>query len=42
MTSEALNTRDELVAAVRHLRASTPIQKIAVWFRHSLSEAQVV
>ena len=37
----ALNAQDELLRAVRHLRASTPITKIAAWFRHSLSEARI-
>jgi transposase len=37
----ALNAQGELLRAVRRLRASTPIVKIAAWFRHSLSEAQI-
>ena len=36
----AINTGDELLLAVRRPRASTPIAKIAAWFRHSLPEAQ--
>lgn len=37
----ALNAQDDLLAAVRRLRASTPVSKIAGWFRHSLSEARL-
>jgi transposase len=37
----AINAQDELLRAVRRLRASTPISKIAGWFRHSLSEARI-
>lgn len=37
----ALNAQDELLRAVRRLRASTPIAKIAAWFRHSLSQARI-
>jgi transposase len=37
----ALNAQDELLRAVRRLRASTPIAKIAAWFRHSLREARI-
>jgi transposase len=37
----ALNAQDELLRAVRRLRASTPITKIASWFRHSLAEARI-
>ncbi|WXB18338.1 IS630 family transposase [Pendulispora albinea] len=36
----ALDAQDELLRTVRRLRASTPITKIAAWFRHSLSEAR--
>lgn len=37
----ALNAQHDLLRAVRRLRASTPVAKIAAWFRHSLSEAQI-
>ncbi len=37
----AINAQDELLQAVRALRCSTPITKIAGWFRHSLSEAHI-
>ena len=37
----AINVEPELLKAVRRLRASTPIDKIAGWFRHSLAEAQI-
>ncbi|WP_394840412.1 transposase [Pendulispora rubella] len=36
----ALNIDSELLHAIRRLRASTPIAKIAGWFRHSIAEAQ--
>jgi transposase len=37
----ALNAHGELLNAVRRLRASTPVRKIAAWFRHSLAEARI-
>lgn len=37
----AINVESELLGAVRRLRASTPVDKIAGWFRHSLNEAQL-
>jgi transposase len=37
----ALNAQDDLLRAVRRLRASTPVTKIAGWFRHSLAETRV-
>jgi len=37
----AINLEGELLRAVRRLRASTPIDKIAAWFRHSLAEGQI-
>ena len=41
LRSLALNAQDDLLRAVRRLRASTPIEKIAAWFRHSLAEARL-
>lgn len=41
LRSLAVSAHDELLRAVRRLRASTPIEKIAAWFRHSHAEAQV-
>lgn len=40
LRSLAINAQDELLRAVRRLRASTPITKIAGWIRHSLAEAR--
>lgn len=37
----ACNAEPELLRAVRRLRASTPVAKIAGWFRHSLAETRV-
>lgn len=37
----ALNAQGELLRAVRRLRASTPIAKIAAWFRHSVAETRL-
>jgi transposase len=36
----ALNVDHELARAVRRLRASLPVSKIAAWFRHSRRQAQ--
>ena len=41
LRSLAISAHADLLRAVRRLRASTPIAKIAAWFRHSLAEAQV-
>ena len=41
LRSLAISAHDELLRAVRRLRASTPIEKIAGWFRHSHAEAQL-
>jgi transposase len=41
LRSLAINVEAELLKAVRRLRASTPVDKIAAWFRHSLAEAQI-
>src|SRR5207245_1758558 len=37
----ALNTAEQLAPAVRRLRAAVPFEKIAAWFRCSLSHAQI-
>jgi transposase len=37
----ALNTAEQLAPAVRRLRAAVPLEKIASWFRFSLSHAQI-
>lgn len=41
LRSLAISAHADLLHAVRRLRASTPIAKIAAWFRHCLSEAQI-
>ena len=41
LRSLAISAHDELLRAVRRLRASTPVAKIAGWFRHSHAEAQL-
>lgn len=35
-----IDARDQLASAVRRLRASVPLDKIAAWFRHSESHLQ--
>jgi transposase len=37
----ALSTAEQLAPAVRRLRAAVPLDKIAAWFRFSLSHAQI-
>lgn len=37
----ATDAQDELLRNVRRLRASTPIEKIAAWFRHSVDETRL-
>lgn len=37
----AINVESELLQAVRRLRASTPVDKIAGWFRHSLAQGLI-
>ena len=37
----AVSAQDELLRAVRRLRAATPTAKIINWFRHSLAEAHL-
>jgi transposase len=36
----ALDSESQLTAAVRRLRASVPLEKIAAWFRHCLAHPQ--
>lgn len=40
LRSLAISAHADLLRAVRRLRASTPIAKVAAWFRHCLSETQ--